>query len=187
MFIIGVLIGGAFVAHAAQGYRVNVGQTVYIAEFGKYAKNNCGQDVFVPTNTLLEQSKFIANKPTCVLLFNQGDYSYSAWSACSLSCGGGTQTRTQTCNYDSCVNPQATSQSCNTQSCGGTWTLTSFTGNMTTCCLAWVTSCNVSPAWTPPTGACSPIGKTCRTMLLGWPPGGGGGALIWNYSCNSSG
>lgn len=44
-------------------------------------------------------------------------YSYSAWSACSKTCWGGIQTRTQYCNYDSCYSPQATTQSCNTQPC----------------------------------------------------------------------
>ncbi len=36
--------------------------------------------------------------------------SYSAWGACSASCGGGTQTRT-----DNCGNTE--NQACNTQSC----------------------------------------------------------------------
>ena len=53
------------------------------------------------------------------------DYSYSSWSSCSRSCGGGTKTRTKTQNLISNYNGQSCgkgrstteSQSCNTQSC----------------------------------------------------------------------
>lgn len=48
---------------------------------------------------------------------NTGPYSYWGWSACSVSCGGGTQSRTQSCGYDSCNNPQPTTQACNIAAC----------------------------------------------------------------------
>ncbi|MDD2916591.1 MAG: hypothetical protein PHH70_01965 [Candidatus Gracilibacteria bacterium] len=51
--------------------------------------------------------------PVSVHVPTHGSYTYSAWSACSANCGG-TQTRTELCNYDSCDNPQATTQGCNT-------------------------------------------------------------------------
>ncbi len=48
--------------------------------------------------------------------------SWSSWSNCSRTCGGGTQTRSRTvaCNYDVCDGSRPSSsdsQSCNTQSC----------------------------------------------------------------------
>ncbi len=48
---------------------------------------------------------------------NTGPYTYTAWSVCSATCGGGTQTRTQSCSYDSCNNPQPTTQACNLGAC----------------------------------------------------------------------
>jgi len=54
-------------------------------------------------------------------------WSYGSWGACSVSCGGGTQTRSATCvrsdgaavSSGYCGTP-VTSQSCNTQACGPT-------------------------------------------------------------------
>jgi hypothetical protein len=50
--------------------------------------------------------------------------SWSGWSTCTVSCGGGTQTRTRTCtnptpkcNGANCVGDPTDTQSCNTQSC----------------------------------------------------------------------
>ncbi len=48
--------------------------------------------------------------------------SWSGWSACSVSCGGGTQTRTCTnpvplCGGADCAGASTETQSCNTQSC----------------------------------------------------------------------
>jgi hypothetical protein len=51
---------------------------------------------------------------------------WSAFGACSKTCGGGTQTRTRLCNNPApanggaaCVGSASESQSCNTQSCTG--------------------------------------------------------------------
>ncbi|MEK7472932.1 MAG: hypothetical protein AAB625_02755 [Patescibacteria group bacterium] len=45
---------------------------------------------------------------------NSGASSWGAWSACSVSCGGGTQTRTNACGT-------LDGRTCNTQSCQGPW------------------------------------------------------------------
>jgi len=55
---------------------------------------------------------------------NGGWSSYSAWSSCTVSCGGGTQTRTRSCNNPSpqygglaCSGTDTENQSCNTNTC----------------------------------------------------------------------
>ncbi len=47
-----------------------------------------------------------------------GPWTVGEFGACSATCGGGTQTRTVTCEYDECTGTQpVTTQSCNTQAC----------------------------------------------------------------------
>ena len=48
--------------------------------------------------------------------------SYGAWSSCSVTCGGGTKTRTRTCEGrenggDDCRGDSGERRSCNTQAC----------------------------------------------------------------------
>ena len=73
-----------------------------------------------------------ASKPTTVVSCNTQAcptaFVYSAWSSCSATCGGGTQTRTATCQRTQngittavtdfyCSGKQATSQACGTAAC----------------------------------------------------------------------
>ena len=98
--------------------------------------NNNSLALFVPANTQNEWNAFLSYAPnkvvgSCAVPVNGG---WSDWSACSVSCGGGTQTRT-------CTNPApsgggadcvgASSQSCNTQACSPTcsWQATSDYGS----------------------------------------------------------
>lgn len=57
-------------ARAANFYRVNAGQSVWIFEHsvGRLVQNTGTKDVFVPTRTSGEWSTFIANKPAYILL-----------------------------------------------------------------------------------------------------------------------
>ena len=50
-----------------------------------------------------------------------GAWTTGSWSACSETCGGGTRTRSVTCDYDSCTGARpASTQNCNTQPCATT-------------------------------------------------------------------
>ena len=47
-----------------------------------------------------------------------GAWTVGRWSSCNASCGGGSQTRSVTCQYDGCTGVRpSSSRSCNTQAC----------------------------------------------------------------------
>jgi hypothetical protein len=87
------------------------------------------KDYFVPSRTGDEWNRFAAVAGTKGFMIAECpiDWWWSGWSgysACNASCGGGTQTRTRTCNNPTPANGGATcagayseSIACNTQSC----------------------------------------------------------------------
>ena len=135
---------------------------------------------------------------TCTPI-NGGWSGWSGWSSCSVSCGGGTQSRTRTCNSPSpnncgaaCSGSTTESQSCNTQSCCtpstscGGWSGCSVTCGSGTQTRSCNNGCGGS-TWTETQG-CSPGCPTCKTcsgnqcVAVGAGTGCGG-----SNKCNSSG
>jgi len=64
------------------------------------------------------------NTQACLVPVDGGWSAWSVWGTCSLTCGGGTQTRTRTCTNPApanggadCVGSTSESQACNTQAC----------------------------------------------------------------------
>ncbi|MDD2181515.1 MAG: DUF5011 domain-containing protein, partial [Bacilli bacterium] len=106
----------------------------------------------------------LGNKSSVRSLGNTADgaNSYSGWSSCSKSCGGGTQTRTNSC----LLITTGLSQSCNTQAC-----CTPPTGACTT-----VGQTNCGKTCTANTVA--NVTKTCETDYSASP--------IDAYECNSN-
>jgi hypothetical protein len=56
--------------------------------------------------------------PTSATCTSQGPWTVGDWSDCSVACGGGIQTRTVTCDFDSCTGPEpAVERACSEQPC----------------------------------------------------------------------
>ena len=86
--------------------------------YGKYYSSGGDRR---PTSGEQKASYLFSTSPSV-----NGDWSsWGDWSSCSVSCGGGTQTRSRTCSNPSatyggsdCSGSTSDSQSCNTDSCG---------------------------------------------------------------------
>lgn len=130
LFIISSLI--VISIFAAQFYKLEPGNKVIITDYyppGYRYTNNGAEKIFIPTNSKEEYDKFreavnsLDNIAVCRVV--NGEWSsWSGWSSCSKSCGGGTQTRTRSCTNPSpscdgasCSGSTSDSKSCNTQAC----------------------------------------------------------------------
>ena len=119
---------GGFVCSCNPGYS---GDGVTCTDVNECANSPCGTG---GTCTNLENAYSCScasgydgggtNTPCTCTAINGGWSDWSAWSGCSVSCGGGTQTRARTCTNPSpnvcgaaCSGSTSESQSCNTQSC----------------------------------------------------------------------
>lgn len=106
------------------------------------------------------------------------DGGWSAWSACSVPCGGGTRTRTCTNPVPSCGGVYCVGagvESCNTQTC--TWHITPG-GCIPAQC--WQVSAPSCPAEGQ---SCSPFGSTFGCSLGAYPCGGAMGCRMGSATC----
>lgn len=130
-----VVVGFAFAAYTS-GYELSANGLVKIQDMpfavgsynaGYQVSNGSGNTYFIPSSSQVEWEAFKTNKPSGVSICdirNGGWSDWSGWGSCSVSCGGGTQTRTKTCTNPSpdcggaaCSGSTTETQACNTQSC----------------------------------------------------------------------
>jgi hypothetical protein len=91
---------------------------------GKTGKQT--RTVYCPTNLDCSDKPKPTTTQTCSTR-SCPSWTVGQWSACSKTCGTGSQTRTVTCKDTSCVGTKpATSQTCNTQKCTTNWVVGSW-------------------------------------------------------------
>ncbi len=126
------------------GYKIDSSTNINCHRICREVEKNGGSSQFISTNTSAEWNSFINNQNGSISFKTPVNGGWSAWGACSASCGGGTQTRT-------CTNPTpsfcgagctgSSSQACNTQACADP----SFWGN----CIG---DCSGATTFSCPTG-----------------------------------
>ena len=72
--------------------------------------------------------KFLSRRISGIFSVDGGWSEYGDWSECSVKCGGGTQSRSRTCDNPApaaggakCEGDAKEEQTCNTESCPGTY------------------------------------------------------------------
>ncbi|HEU5114492.1 MAG TPA: thrombospondin type-1 domain-containing protein [Candidatus Paceibacterota bacterium] len=184
-----------FTASAASSYTISANSSLQITEWSvcKNVTNSNTKSLFVPTNTSAEWTAFQNNPGSGVTVGVCYTYSWQtgSWGSCSVSCGGGTQSRSVWCQRSDgttvadsfCTGTKpSTSQSCNTQSCCVSYQGQSCS-NSNSCGTNYGTyqcdgSCNASTPYVPPN-----YGQSCSNSNV---CGTNYGTIDCSGSCNAS-